>query len=97
MAGEPATTPRKSKQKGGRPSRAEASRKALLGVDLAAVNPTEILRAIAADRSAPASARVAACKALLGVKDQDPAEGSAAAGDVAARAIRLMAARKAAH
>jgi hypothetical protein len=48
----------------GRPSRAEASAKALRGVDVSACDPLDVLREIAADRSAPASARVAAAKEL---------------------------------
>jgi hypothetical protein len=92
---DPTATPRKPRRKGGRPSRAEASAKALLGIDLTGVDPVAILRAIAADQSQPGSTRVAACRALLGVKDQDPAEDSVAGSDVAARAIRLMTARKA--
>jgi hypothetical protein len=95
MADDPAATPRKPRRKGGRPSRAEASAKALLGVDLTTVDPVAILRAIAADRSMPGSTRVAACKALLGVKDQGPAEDSAVGSNLGQRAIRLMAARKA--
>jgi hypothetical protein len=67
-----------------------------IGIDPTAIDPLRILAAIAANGSMPPTARVAACKVLLGVKDQDSAEDSAAAaGDVAARAIRLMAARKA--
>jgi hypothetical protein len=54
--------PRRSR---GRPTRAEASRKALAGVDLGSVDPLDVLRAIAADTSAPASARVTAAKALI--------------------------------
>jgi hypothetical protein len=86
------------KGKGGRPSRAEASAKALLGVDLAALDPVAVLREIMGDRSQPGSTRVAAARTLLGVRDEDPAEDSAAAaGDVAERAIRLMAAARKAH
>jgi hypothetical protein len=94
MAGEPATTPRKSKPKGGRPSRAEASRRALLGIDLTTCDPVAILREIALDRSMPGSTRVSACKALLGLADGSEAR-TVAEDTVAARAIRLMAARKA--
>ena len=90
MADEPATTHRKPKRKGGRPSRAEASAKALLGVDLSAVlDPVAILRAIAADRSVPPSARVAACRALLGERDQ-AAEETAGDTRINARAIAMM-------
>jgi hypothetical protein len=48
-----------------------------------------ILREIALDRSMPGSTRVMACKALLGVQVQDPAED---AGDarVNARAVAMM-------
>jgi hypothetical protein len=89
MASEPATTSRKSRRKGGRPSRAEASAKALLGIDLTAVDPVAILRAIAADRSMPGSTRVAACRVLLGVQDQDP-EHAGADTRINARAIAMM-------
>jgi hypothetical protein len=51
--------------KRGRPPRAEASRKALAGIDVGGIDPLDVLRAVAADSSAPASARVAAAKALL--------------------------------
>src|SRR6516165_4237166 len=59
--------PRIKKRGRGRPSRAEATAKALaaLGIDPASIDPRAVLAAIAADRSAPATARVAACKALL--------------------------------
>src|SRR5690348_9352518 len=58
---------RTSKNSRGRPSRAVASAKALaaLAVDPASVDPRAILAKIAADTSAPATARVAACRALL--------------------------------
>jgi hypothetical protein len=48
----------------GRPTRAEQSAKALANVDLSKLDPLDVLRAIAADTSAPASARVAAAKEL---------------------------------
>jgi hypothetical protein len=52
---------------GGRPTRAEATAKALKtpGIDPESIEPRHILSAIAADTSAPAAARVAACKMLL--------------------------------
>jgi hypothetical protein len=92
-----ATTPEKHRRRPGRPTKAEEVRRALaeIGVDPALIDPLRILAGIAANRSMPPTARVAACKVLLGVKDQDPAEDSVAGSDVAARAIRLMAARKA--
>jgi hypothetical protein len=43
---------------------------AAIGVDPAAINPMSILAAIAADLSAPSSARVAACRVLLERRDQ---------------------------
>ena len=74
MADKPATTPSKPKARGGRPTRAEATAKALaaIGVDPAMINPMNILAAIAADLSAPATARVAAAKALLRQRDPGP-------------------------
>ena len=88
MVDDPVATPGRPGRKGGRPSREEASAKALLGVDLAAIDPVAVLREIMADRSTPASARVSAAKALLELRDQDPAEG--AGGDINARAIAMM-------
>ena len=90
MVDDPAATPRAPKRKGGRPSRAEASAKALLGVDLTACDPVAILRAIALDCSQPGSTRVSACRTLLGVQDQDPAEDAGGDTRINARAIALM-------
>jgi hypothetical protein len=97
MAEKAALNPETPRRRPGRPSRKEEVQRALaeFGVDPATIDPRRVLAAIAMDPSAPAGARVAACRTLLGVKDQDPAEDSAAASDVAARAIRLLAARKA--
>ena len=58
------------KRKRGRPKRASASVRALAalvaaGIDPDEVDPRVILRSIAADVSAPATARVAACRSLL--------------------------------
>jgi len=89
MVDDPAATPRKPKRKGGRPSRASASAKALLGVDLTAVDPVAILRAIAADLSAPASARVAACRTLL-EQDREPGEHGGGDTRINARAAAMM-------
>jgi hypothetical protein len=96
MAEKPALNPETPRRRRGRPSRKEEVQRALaeLGVDPATIDPRRVLAAIAGDTNAPAGARVAACKVLLGVKDQDPAE-DVASSDVASRAIRLMAARKA--
>jgi hypothetical protein len=88
MVDDPIATPRKPRGKGGRPSRAEASAKALLGVDLTAVDPVTILRQIAADQSQPGSTRVSAAKALLELRD--PTEGSGGETQINARAAAMM-------
>ena len=91
MVDDLATTTGKPRRKGGGPSRAMASAQALIGVDLTAVDPVAILREIAADRSMPGSARVAACRVLLGVRDQDgPAADDAQAGAISVRALQLL-------
>jgi hypothetical protein len=97
MANEAATVPGKPRPKGGRPTRAEATAKALaaLAIDPRTVDPLAVLAGIMVDVSLPASARVQAARALIAARDQRPAEDFAASSDVAARAIRLMAARKA--
>jgi hypothetical protein len=98
MVEEPATTARGLKRRGGRPSRAEASAKALLGVDLTACDPVAILREIALDRSMPGSTRVAAARALIAARAPDGPDGSAVAGDaVSVRAQQLLAARRKAN
>jgi hypothetical protein len=89
MVDDPSATPGKSKRKGGRPSRAEASAKALLGVNLAAVDPVAILRTIAADTSMPGSTRVSACRTLLGLGDRD-SEVTGDAAEINDRAIARM-------
>ena len=88
MVDDPAATPRKPGRKGGRPSRAEASRKSLLGIDLTACDPWLILATIASDASAPAAARVAACKALI---DNARDGGTEAGGDarINTRAVEM--------
>jgi hypothetical protein len=66
-----------------------------IGIDPALIDPRRILASIAANRSMPPTARVAACKALLGQRDQDPEVASAAAGDaVSLRAQQLLDARR---
>jgi hypothetical protein len=49
----------------GRPGRADASAKAMQDVDMSKFDALDVLRRIAADESAPASARVAAVRELL--------------------------------
>ena len=60
----PPGIPRKRQARGG-PGRAQASREALAGVDLADLDPVQVLREVAADRSAPSASRVTAALALL--------------------------------
>jgi hypothetical protein len=57
----------------GRPTRAVRSASALASVDWEAFDAVAVLRRIAADASAPASARVAACKALIAAGDGNTA------------------------
>ena len=89
----------KPKRRRGRPTREEASRKLLarLAVDPATIDPKAILAAIAADASAPAAARVTACRALLGMNRGSERGASTGTGDVAgeltARALSIMATR----
>jgi hypothetical protein len=98
MAEKAALNPETPRRRRGRPSRKEEVRRALaeIGADPAAIDPRRILASIAADAGAPAGARVAACRTLLNL---DPAaeDSAAAGGDMAERAIRLMAAARKAH
>jgi hypothetical protein len=98
MAENPALNPETPRRKRGRPSRQEEVRQALatVGCDPALIDPKRILASIAADADAPAGARVAACRTLLNLAPAAE-DYAAAGGDVATRAIRLLAARKAAH
>jgi hypothetical protein len=90
-------TPQKSTgRKPGRPTRAEAARKAIAalaaaGIDPSSIDPRRILAEIAADASAPASARVMACRALL-LTTAAPEEGAdgALADKISMRAIEIM-------
>lgn len=63
----PDKSPGASKARGGRPTRGEALRRriAAVGVDPALVDPKRVLAGIAVDEQAPATARVAAARALL--------------------------------
>jgi hypothetical protein len=84
----------KRKRKIGRPSRDVASNAALAGVDLSTLDPIAVLRAIAGDASAPASARVAAARALIADErrgGQQPDDHPQNAGDAVARhALRIL-------
>ena len=98
MLDDPAATRSKPKRKGGRPSRAEASAKALLGVDLSACDPVAILREICLDRSQAGSTRVAACRALIAARAPAGPDGAPAGSDaVTERAQQLLAARRKAN
>jgi hypothetical protein len=96
-----AITPEKSpRRRPGRPSKEEEVRQALAenGIDPALVDVRRILAAIAVNKSMPPTARVAACKALLAARDQDPVEASAVTGDaISVRAQELLAARRRAN
>lgn len=87
-----ATDPRKSTRPRGRPSREDEVRRALaeIGVDPTMIDPLRVLASIAGDVDAPAGARVAACRTLLGVKDHDPAEASSGDASINARAVAMM-------
>lgn len=85
--------------KRGRPTRAEASAKALRALsndDLASLDPLQILRSIMADRSAPAAARVTAARALLahaggGLKKKQDGDADGAEHDrISERALTLL-------
>jgi hypothetical protein len=94
-----ATNTEKSPRRRGRPTRQEELRRTLaeIGVDPALIDPLRILAAIAANGKMPPTARVSACRTLLEMKNRDSAEEPAAVGDVAARAIKLMADARKAH
>ena len=78
----------KSARKRGRPNRAAASSQALADVDVMAVDPKTVLRQIAADQSAPASARVMAARALLA--DTKPAADETGDDATTRLAIKLL-------
>lgn len=91
MAEKPALNPDMPRRKRGCPSRKEEVERALaeLGVDPALVDPRRVLASIAGDTSAPAGARVAACRALLGMQDQ-PIENAGGDARINERAIAMM-------
>ncbi len=80
------TSPRRR----GRPSRATASSKALAAVDLAELDPKDVLIQIAGDASAPAHARVAAARALL-ASERHGSRDDGKADAVTEAAIRMLA------
>src|SRR5262245_7542299 len=93
MADKPVTTPNKPRRKGGRPTRAEATAKALaaIGVDPALINPMNILASIAADPSAAPTARVMAIRVLLRQRNPEPPRKGRARSSKKARAQRAAA------
>lgn len=87
-------TPTNPKRRRGRPTRAEASAKYLaeITVDPATIDPRAILASIACDATAPASARVQACRVLLLEQKGDSDEPLARGDEMTRRALALMAA-----
>ncbi|MER9590929.1 hypothetical protein NKI94_19250 [Mesorhizobium australicum] len=76
--------------KRGRPTRAAASKRALSGVDISAVDPLTVLRQIAADTSAPANARLQAARTLL-AREGKKEKGDGAEHDrISERALTLL-------
>jgi hypothetical protein len=82
-------TDQPSPKRRGRPTRAQVSAKVLAGIDPSKVDPWLILATIASDASAPAAARVAACRVLI---DNERSEGDDAGGGsrINARAVAMM-------
>jgi hypothetical protein len=82
-------TDQPSPKRRGRPTRAQVSAKVLAGIDPSKVDPWLILATIASDASAPAAARVSACRALI---DNERSEGDDAGGGsrINARAVAMM-------
>ena len=77
----------------GRPTRKVASKKALSGVNVRTIDPVSILQSIAADDSAPASARVAACKALIVAdvaRGKSPQDDNSGGDAVSRHALRIL-------
>jgi hypothetical protein len=100
MVEKTALNPETPRRRRGRPSKQEEVRRALaeVGCDPGLVDPLRVLASIAGDADAPASARVAACRALLAARAPDGPDGSATAGDaVSVRAQQLLAARRKAN
>jgi hypothetical protein len=81
-----------TRNRGGRPSRARASAKALAGlvIDPTAVDPKLILAQIMVDTSAPAAARVSAAKALLADRARGDGGEARHDADLNKRALALM-------
>jgi hypothetical protein len=100
MAEKSAVIPGPPRRKRGRPSRQEATARALAGlaIDPRTVDPLAVLAGIMMDPTLPASARVQAARALIAARDPERSEDSAVAGDaVSVRAQQLLAARRRAN
>src|SRR5262249_6671233 len=71
MAKKSHLNPKPPRRRRGRPTREEELQRALveLGVDPALVDPLRVLASVAGDAAAPASARVAAARALLAARN----------------------------
>ena len=96
MADKPPLNSETPRRRRGRPTREEEVRRALaeLGLDPSSIDPRKILAAIAADLSAPAGARVAACKGLLAAGPEQPETSVAGSDAISVRAQQLLAARR---
>jgi hypothetical protein len=80
------------RNRGGRPTRAQASAKALAGlvIDPTTVDPKLILAQIMVDTSAPAAARVSAAKALLADRERGDGGEARQDADLNKRALALL-------
>jgi hypothetical protein len=98
MTEKSAVIPVSLRRKRGRPTREEATAKALatILVDPSTIDFRQVLAGIAVDRSAPAGARVAACRTLLGLSESSDAR-TVADDPVSERAIAIMAAARRGH
>jgi len=96
---------RSGKAKGGRPTRAEALRRRIeaVQIDPDAIDPLQILAALAIDQTASASARVAACRTLIAYsgrlipltpREQDEDDEPKPRDLLTERALQLMASRE---
>jgi hypothetical protein len=83
-------TDQPSPNRRGRPTRAQVSAKVLAGLDPSKVDPWLILATIASDASAPAAARVAACRALIDNRERSDGEDAGGGSRINARAVAMM-------
>ncbi len=86
------TNPEKPRRGPGRPSREDEVRRTLgeIGIDPTAIDPLRILASIAVNGRMPPTARVAACRVLLGVRHQDDGGDVSDAAKINERAIARM-------